>query len=392
MLFGIVLLAKFYNVADLAVYKRLAGKKNLIFYLFMAAVFILLNSLTIRIFKTMDYNKYSDIIPIIQMINKRLLSGLNPYDAHAMEPFYYQGPTNYLPMHWLPFSIAEYFHFDYRSISFIVWCLGALFVTLRSARAKNFVMPAIVLSLLTGAYLLMVVQSPGIMGVTVEMMIAGYYLLFIAGINVKNGILIGFFTCLCLLSRYYVALWIPLWIFILFISGNRRKLFYALCSIGFFVLIIYVIPFLSKDWSVATHSMVHYENVPFHEWINAGPGQRPGHLYNGTGFAYLFYEKYVNSNLFDGYQLLKKTFFLALISCVLLLGAWYTFNKNKINYHIFILASFKIYLSVFLSLIMVPYIYLMITGIFVSIAIFAEQAAYFTNRKQPAEQVQLTKG
>ncbi len=59
-------------------------------------------------------------------------------------------------------------------------------------------------------------------------------------------------------------------------------------------------------------------------------------------------------------------------SITVLMGAWFWFNRKKINYKIFMLSSFKIYLAVFLFLIQVPYEYLMCVGNFVSIAIFCE--------------------
>jgi hypothetical protein len=58
------------------------------------------------------------------------------------------------------------------------------------------------------------------------------------------------------------------------------------------------------------------------------------------------------------------------------MAVWYWFNKERINYKIFLLGSFQIYISVFLFFIPVPYPYLMIVGNFVSIAIFCGQARY----------------
>ncbi len=40
------------------------------------------------------------------------------------------------------------------------------------------------------------------------------------------------------------------------------------------------------------------------------------------------------------------------------------------------MASFKIYLSIFLAFIMAPYLYLYITDIFISIVILSEQSRY----------------
>lgn len=376
-LFGVVALIKFYNKPVVAAHGHLAKKKKYTLYIIIFSVLIIMNHITIHIFKTMDYRKYSDIIPAVEILVKRLLTGQNPYDAHAMEPLYYKGPSNYLSMHWLPFSIAGFFHFDYRSVSFSIWCFGALYLVFRSMKTGSLWIPLVTLTVLSGCYMLMAIQSPGIMGITIEMMIAGYYMLFIAGLNQKNTILTGLFIAVCLLSRYYVVLWLPLAAFVLLASGNKRQLLRVTLAVFFFLLVLYVIPFLSKDWSMPFSSFKNYEYLPLHEWYNIGCSDcKPAHLYNGTGFAYLFYEKYIHTDLNAGYQLLKTLFYRIIFFIVLMMGIWYWFNKKRINYKIFLMASFKIYLSVFLSFILLPYLYLMITALFVSIAIFAEQASY----------------
>jgi hypothetical protein len=377
-LFGIVVLVKFYNRTELKGREKLRGKTKYSIYLLMAAAFFLLNNTTINIIKSFDYRHFSDIIPAVEILTRRLLSGQNPYDQNAMEPLLYHGPSNYLSMHWLPYSIAEYFHFDYRTITFSIWCAGAMFIMIRSTRSCTFLHSLIALVLLSGTYMLIASQSDFIIGATIETMVAGYYMLFIGGLNSKNSFLAGLFIAVCLLSRYYVALWLPLWFFVLFVSGNRKQLTMTILSVIFFLLILYIIPFLSKDWSVPYSSFKNYENLPFHEWLNACTNCKPGHLYNGTGFAYLFYERYLHTDLFTGYKLMKKAFYCAVFLSLFFLALWYWFKKKKINYTIFLLASFKIYLSVFLSFILIPYLYLMITGIFVSVAIFAEQASYKT--------------
>ena len=78
------------------------------------------------------------------------------------------------------------------------------------------------------------------------------------------------------------------------------------------------------------------------------------------------------------FHLLKKCLLVIPALSVMVMGVWYWYNRTKINNRIFLMASFKIYLTFFLSFILVPYSYLMITGVLVSIALFAEQARYIT--------------
>lgn len=53
------------------------------------------------------------------------------------------------------------------------------------------------------------------------------------------------------------------------------------------------------------------------------------------------------------------------------MGGWYWVSRKKIDAGVFLIASFKIYLTIFLAFIQIPYTYLMVTAIGVSIAMFA---------------------
>jgi len=65
----------------------------------------------------------------------------------------------------------------------------------------------------------------------------------------------------------------------------------------------------------------------------------------------------------------------------MLMGVWYWYNRKKIDLRIFLIASFKIYLTFFLAFIQIPYVYLMTVGNFVSIAILAELMRYKVSPK-----------
>jgi hypothetical protein len=173
-----------------------------------------------------------------------------------------------------------------------------------------------------------------------------------------------------------VALWLPLWAFVLFVSGNRKQLYKTIAGIVVFVSVLFVIPFLSKDWSFVFSALSSYSNGGIGEWLHNNSQGKPIHLYAGTGFAHLFYEKYPIKEMYKGYKQLNQWMFILPFAVLLVMGVWYWFNRIRINYRIFLLASFKIYLSVFLAFVIVPYVYLSLTAIFVSVAIVAEQARY----------------
>ncbi|MBA3828296.1 MAG: hypothetical protein H0X33_05120 [Taibaiella sp.] len=333
---------------------------------------------TIKILKTTAIDqRISDIIPTIQILCKRLLSGQYPYSYDALTSLYYHTPSGYLPMHWLPYTAAEYFKFDYRSITFCIWCIGALVVMFRSMRLSKLWLQVAVPVLLACSYYAISQLEPNIIGWTVEIMVAGYYMLFIAGINQKNPWITAFVITCCLLSRYSLVLWLPLWAFVMYVSGHRKDLIKAIIGIVVLVGIIYVIPFLSKDWSTfyVAHT-TNYETIPIVEWRHQNKDGLPVHLYNGFGLAHLFYQKYHGPDLQHGYDLLKRTLTIATSGSLFIMGIWYWRNRKNIDYRLFLLGSFKIYLSIFFAFIMIPYMYLIMVGNFVSIALFAEQGRY----------------
>lgn len=379
LLFSLALIKKFYNKGITSVNNKKTSAKssflslialNIIIFLFL----YFLNAKTLKNI-VIDYH-YSDIIPAIQIMVQRFLHGHYPYTP--LSELGYTAPAGYMPMHWLPFCFAELGHFDYRLITFGMWCIAAIILSIRSFQ-RPFLYSSLVILLLAGSFYLIYRQSDGIIGITVELLIAAYYMLMIMGLNTKNGWLQGLLIAFCLLSRYSLMFWLPLWAFVLLVSGHRKDLIKASTVILVLCSVLYVIPFLSRDWSLFFTTIKGYSNLSW-EWGHVDDNGKPFHLFNGIGFAYLFYNKYKGTDYMIGFQLLRKVFFIITISSILLMAIWYWFNKQKINYRIFLMASFKIYLTIFFSFMLVPYEYLMVVGNFVSIAIFAEQLRYKVSR------------
>ncbi len=321
----------------------------------------------------------SDIIPSIQIMCKRLLAGKYPYDIFYDFGFP-QMPT-YLPMQWIPFSIAEILHIDYRWIPYTAWCIAAVWLCIRSAKASSpMLRAAMPLLIFASNYILFSSSNKGIVEASVELLISAYYMMFISGLNQKNGVLQGIIIAFCLLSRYSLVLWIPLYSFILFVSKNRKQLYFAFATTVLVVTILYIIPYLSKDTQLFYKCYKYYDDAARFEWTHLNKDNRPIQLYSGTGFGYYFYTRFTNLPVMDRVKLLQKTHLVCSILVTVILGTWYWFRKDKINTRIFLMSSFKIYLAVFLFLIQVPYEYLMCAGNFVSIAILCEQARYSIRR------------
>ena len=384
LFFGIVLIYKFYNASIVDNKPNVKqGKVNIASYIILPLVLIgglvWLGFLYEDLFLQIKLETgYSDIIPNIQLLCRRLLTGKYPYARIDLNG--YSMDVTYLPMHWLPFTIAEWLKIDYRWIVSSVWGIASILLLVRTLRVANLYIRTFIPLLLLASNFVLFYNNNSIIAVTIELMIAAYYMLFITGLNQKSAFVQGLFISFCILSRYSLILWLPLYAFVLYVSGYKKSLLYTVLTVVVIVLVAYVIPFLSKDPSILLKSYKEYDSGTFFEWnrmqtkgINK---DKPLMLFSGTGFAYYFYTRFTELEVMMRMKLLQKVHLFCSLGVTVILGIWFWFKREKINVRIFLMGSFKIYLSVFLFLIQIPYEYLMTVGNFVTIAIFCEQARY----------------
>ena len=383
ILFGIVLLTRFYNKkVEKTATDSTGGKSNLYLVVLTVLPSIILLPLLFQI-----YHKYpidiaqSDIIPTIALMAQRLLAGTYVY-APSLDFGYLLSPT-YLPAQWMPYTIAELLQFDYRWVSQTIWVIAFLVLIYRLSKTDELYTKLFVPLISYFLYITVFGREKPFFTNTVEIMVAGYYIFFIIALNTNKWLHIALAFTVCLLSRYSLILWLPLWAFVMWVSGQRRLMLQVTGVTMALIVLIYVIPFLSKDWQSFSHSIEHYQRAAIGEWQHLDKKGMPYSIYNGVGFAHLMYQK-EGISLEEKIKMLQKLDVLLCLSTVLLLGIWYWFNRNKIDYRIFMMGSFKIYLTIFLAFIQVPYIYLMVVSVFASIAIFSEQLAYKTTDYSPS--------
>ncbi|RQO30887.1 hypothetical protein DBR32_09235 [Taibaiella sp. KBW10] len=384
LLFGVILLLKFYNKdAVLSVRIKEAKRKNwlsLIMVLLSLIAIAFISRSNIALFLRVPVGpETSDVIPTVAELCQRYLKGSFVYEP--IEKFGYHLPVTYLPMQWMPYLIAEKGGFDYRWIAIGIWIIAAVVLLIRSFRSQNVMVRFFAPVLLVMSYFYICYYNDSIVANVIEMMVSGYYILLIVSLNTKNAVFRGLIIGICLLSRYSLLLWLPLAILVIFLSENRKHFWTTALTVFLFICILYVIPFLSKDWSIFYKGYKHYDISALGEWKHLNIyTNKPFHLYSGHGIAFWFYER-------KGFPIemrlkyLQKAHLFLCLGATAIMGIWYWFKRTKINDKIFLMGSFKIYLAIFLFFIQVPYLYLMIVGLFVSIAIFFEQGRYLIIRK-----------
>ncbi|MFN0215373.1 MAG: hypothetical protein ACKVT2_14040, partial [Saprospiraceae bacterium] len=119
----------------------------------------------------------SDIVPTIQVMNARILSGQYAYDI--IRDFGYDLSPTYLPLMWLPFLPAAIFHFDERWVAFVIWAIAAV-LFIQRAQLTNLKSEAkwLITALPFFCFIIIEEGTDATYGNTIELMIAGFYMLF----------------------------------------------------------------------------------------------------------------------------------------------------------------------------------------------------------------------
>lgn len=310
----------------------------------------------------------SDIIPLVGIMVERFLDGSFPY-APITEWDYSITPT-YMPMQWLPFSVAKLIGVDYRWIPFSVLCIAFLMFQFRIFKRIDNLFVVIFLSILPWyMYFYIIHDEPELFAYTIESLSTAYYLILAICIMTKKPLYIGLGIALCLLSRYSFVLWLPL-LGLVFLMKDYRKLLPIVLIPLIAEIVIYIIPFLSKDITSFTDSLASYTVAAVGEWQPywQKASEKPYHLFRGIGVAGIFYD-FVPGNVLERIKLLQASHLITSLLSVFLLGIFYLFKRRKINISIFLIASLKIYFVFFYYFIQVPYSYLMMVPLFTSFAL-----------------------
>jgi hypothetical protein len=299
----------------------------------------------------------SDVIPQINILVNRFLSGEYPYTEIDFKT-YKLFPT-YLPIQWLPFSIAEVFGIDYRIFALFLLLISLSFFLYKINYRPYFYIS----SILVFALLILGMQyNKDDYFNCVENIIAAFYLAFALSLLYTKKVWIQIlFLSLCLFSRYSIILWVPIYFLYIFLN---QGLYSSLKAIGMLFLVfltVYGIPFLIKDPFIFFKAYKYHTGAAIGEWKveSSCNNCKPYHLNRGLGLAIFFYDN--QSNLAYRLSILQKVhLYLSLLSVgatALYLVVNKNINKKNISAHL-IIWSLALYLTIFYNFIQIPYHYL----------------------------------
>jgi len=164
-----------------------------------------------------------------------------------------------------------------------------------------------------------------------------------------------------------VVFWVPFYLWVLWRDAGRRHALTVAALVLAGVVGIYVVPFLSKDWTIFTHALSEYRIATLGEWSRTdGPDGHPPQLFAGVGLASWFYT-YGPGDIAARVSLLQKSHLLLSVGTVLLAAGLYHRLRHRFDYRLMALIALKFYLATFYAFIQIPYPYLTSLGLFISV-------------------------
>lgn len=306
--------------------------------------------------------EFSDIIPQIQTMSGRFLNGDFPYAP--IDFGWVMNPT-YMPMQWLPYTIADIFSFDPRWISFALLCLGTLATGYQLSKKLSPTALGIVSLLPYLALTYYLTQDAWMLGLTVEIGIAGYYMLLIAAVLSGKWYWKALMIGICLLSRYSLVFWVPLFLLVEYLQYGWKTVAKEAGLMAGMFLLLYV-PFLIKDPTIFQKGYAYHSSAALGEWTRwtDHPTGKPQHFINGMGLATYFIEVYPDDRK-ASLQLLQKAHAFSSLAITLILCLVYWFRRRRISHvESFQVGGLLVYFVFFYGLIQIPYGYLFVVPAF----------------------------
>ena len=310
----------------------------------------------------------SDIIPQITTLVKRFQGYEQPYYPIPY-PGYQLFPT-YLPLQWMPYILTEWLHKDYRWIPVAGLWLSSLYFFIKTRDASGPLALRVLLPVWPLiAWYAIVMQDNDMFKLTVEALIAGYYLFVAASIRGRIVWPLAVGIAVCLLSRYSIIFWVPLCLGCYYLAGERKKaLIIAGTTVAMFI-IFYWLPFLRKDPMLFFKGYQYHTAAAYGEWLNDLQNLKGKfYLYNGLGFT-AWALKLLPGDLKQVLSIYQKVHIMLCITTVAGLFYYYRKNRAMVNTNTFLLFALKIYLAVFYAFIQIPYKYLYIVPVIISSAL-----------------------
>ena len=323
----------------------------------------------------LDYH-YSDNLPQIKVMCQRFLHCEKIYAP--IQEIWNGKKSPYMPLMWLPFSVAEFWGIDMRWTCAVFILVGIFFVFRTVSPRYGFHPFLILLPLISLSYLFsfISVRNREIVGITEESIVIGFYLFMCYALVRNNPWLIGLALACCLLSRFVLFFWAPVYIVYVFLHESKSKAI-TISLVSFLIIaIVFLIPFGFSDPK-------YFLNIPsdYHVGVDtAWNSSYENGVYYGNALGYAKWFDISQIQLLHNMQIIVA----AILPVILLIIFHLIKNRITLNKQFWSFCSLKICLVFFYNMLEVPYYYLFFTSTFFSYAVlFAYLRLYdFNNDSQ----------
>jgi hypothetical protein len=255
---------------------------------------------------------------------------------------------------WLPYVPAIAMGIDMRwiAIAALLFSFGAFIILYKPGNTRRSFFLGVLAFLLF--WWIVADNTPGIVSVSEEGVVIGYYVLLVLALVSGKPWLTGIAISLCMLSRYALVGWIPAYLLWLILQKKRQQLsIISLTGILCFVL-LFLVPVGWITFTRLAHLPGNYVSFAGRVWKDA-----PDVFSTAPGLAWFFGR--------NGTAILHDLLILFSFT----LPITFTVSALRRNLNNIPLAALKLTLVVFYCFIDVPYLYLFYTSSLVSLIILA---------------------
>ena len=247
----------------------------------------------------------------------------------------------------MPLGISDALNIDTRWTGIIILTLAVGGFGAICWRTNATLAAKILVTLLPAIALLGFLQfARADMGVSFEFIIGGFYLILSTGLLGKNLTLIVIGIICCLLSRFTVVFWLPLFAILAWNNVSRKHFFISLGVIITAITFIYVIPFHLKDTTAFAKALEYYKGCAIYEWIGMGREHYSWTFTTGIHFA-PYFRSVLRGTMEERVSTMQLIQLLLMLGLVIIGLVIYSKWKNRINYFDFCLPMLYIILLIY---------------------------------------------
>lgn len=191
--------------------------------------------------------------------------------------------------------------------------------------------------------------SPIEIGVSFGLTIVAYYIILAIGLISGNIFLIGAGIIMCLLSRYTLLFWLPLFATILWVNKKPNISYTLWGGILLALLGFYILPFYLEDPTIINKAISYYYGAAANEWIGYGTPLVSWTFERGVYFGPIYKKLFAGEMIQRVYDArLIQTIFMAVL-CLGGIFIYLRYLRTKIRWNVFAFAMlYTIVISFFI--------------------------------------------